>query len=109
MISAADTAISRRLSVFAGNSRFSPAGKNWYRPAENTGGCQAGLKIIEVNPGTDSAAKGLQKNDVLTHINDRPVANMDDVRTVMLDKSVGEIITIVVNRVDENNAAINLR
>ena len=63
-----------------------------------------GLQIIEVNPGSDAAVKGLLKNDVLTHINDRAVADMDDVRTVMLDKSVGEIITIVVKRVDENNA-----
>jgi len=64
----------------------------------------AGMKIIEMTNPSSGAEAGLQTNDIITHINGDPVMHMDDVRTTMLDKSVGEIITIVVKRVDKSGA-----
>ena len=61
-----------------------------------------GMKIIEINSSSGAAQAGLQNNDIITQINNQPIKHMDDIRTTMLDKSVGEIITIVVKREDKN-------
>jgi len=61
-----------------------------------------GMKILDINPSSDAQQAGIIKEDILTHIDAHPVMNMADVRTAMLDKSVGEIITIVVKRVGKN-------
>ena len=104
MISAAELTAASDYLFFLETADFPPQGRIGVVLQENQEGSTPGLQIIEVNPGSDAAAQGVLKNDVLTHIGDRPVGDMDDVRTVMLDKSVGEIITIMVKRVDEDNS-----
>ena len=105
MISAAELTAASDYLFFLETADFPPQGRIGVVLQKNPEGSTPGLQIIEVNPGSDAAAKGVLKNDVLTRIGDRPVGDMDDVRTVMLDKSVGEIITIEVKRVDENNVS----
>ena len=82
---------------------FPPQGKIGVVLQKSAEGEVPGMKIIKVNPSSNAARAGLQKNDILTNINNQPVMNMDDVRTTMLDKTVGEVITIVVKRVDEES------
>ena len=81
---------------------FSPQGKIGIVLQEIADLPIPGLKIIDINPSSHAEKAGIKKNDILTHIHNQQIANMDDVRTAMLDKSVGEVITIVLKRANED-------
>lgn len=82
---------------------FPPQGKIGIVLQKGTEGEISGMKIIEITPSSNALEAGLQVNDILTHIDNQPVMDMDDIRTVMLEKSAGEIIKVMVKRVDKKN------
>jgi uncharacterized iron-regulated protein len=82
---------------------FPPQGKIGIVLQKGAEGEIPGMKIIEINPSSNALQAGLQVNDILTHIDNQPVIDMDDIRTAMLEKSAGEIMKVMVKRVDKKN------
>ncbi len=58
----------------------------------------AGIFILELDPGSDAAQKGIQADDILTAINDNPITSMDDLNTVLYGCEVGETVEVIIFR-----------
>ena len=57
-----------------------------------------GLYITAVEPGSDAAAKGIERGDILISVNDTHITTPETLRTILYNCQVGEIVTAVVYR-----------
>jgi len=57
-----------------------------------------GLYVTQVEPGSDAAAKGIERGDILIRINDIPVTTADELSSVLYNCEVGETVTAVIYR-----------
>ena len=58
----------------------------------------AGIYITEVEETSDAAAKGIEPGDILTAINGVRVTDMDSLKSIILEYSVGDIVTAHIYR-----------
>jgi serine protease Do len=73
------------------------------------GDIQQGAVIVQVAPGSPAAEAGLQAGDVILRLNDKPVANADQLATVAHTLPKGATVPAVVRRGNETMLAqINL-
>ena len=56
----------------------------------------AGLYITEVESGSDAARKGIQEGDMLLYLGDARITSMDDLRTALYEREVGEAVEAIV-------------
>lgn len=77
---------------------FAPQGKIGVVLVEKDNDGTTEMEIIEVNPLSDAAKSGVKSRDILVGIEDQTVANMDDIKVALLNKLVGETISITVRR-----------
>ena len=57
-----------------------------------------GLYITEVTPGSDAAAKGVERGDILISINDTHITTADQLSSLLYGFEVGQTVTAVVYR-----------
>ena len=57
-----------------------------------------GVLVADVVPGSPAAAAGLEPGDVITHIDNRPVATASDVDSALAGKHAGEHVEIQYDR-----------
>ena len=57
-----------------------------------------GLYITEVTPGSDAAAKGIERGDILISINDTHITTADQLSSLLYGFEVGQTVTAVVYR-----------
>ncbi|MCL1880696.1 MAG: trypsin-like peptidase domain-containing protein [Oscillospiraceae bacterium] len=62
----------------------------------------SGLYVLSVNPNTPAAASGLSRGDIITHIEGETVASVQDIQTVIRDKTVGDEIELNIVRHDNH-------
>jgi S1-C subfamily serine protease len=77
---------------FAGGSRPLPP-----RLARELGR-EAGVEVVEVVPGSPAAAAGLRPEDLIVAVDDRPVAQVDDVLRLLVGDRIGKTIVLDVLR-----------
>ncbi|MBN8837459.1 MAG: PDZ domain-containing protein [Sphingobacteriia bacterium] len=58
----------------------------------------SGVKVIGIDENSVAAKSGLQKDDVVTKINDQEVKNVDDLRAALKDVKEGDSFSIEYNR-----------
>ena len=61
-------------------------------------GMPTGLLISYVNPKSDAYTKGLRANDILTHVNDQPVASLADVNSIKNNYTAGDSLKLTIYR-----------
>ena len=61
-------------------------------------GLPKGIYVTEVSPGSDALEKGLQKGDVITAVNGRPITTVAQVNHIKEDMKVGDSLTLSVYR-----------
>lgn len=57
-----------------------------------------GIVVVGVEPGSPAAKAGLQKYDVITKINEKPVNDYDQLQTILKEHKVGDTIMLEVFR-----------
>lgn len=57
-----------------------------------------GVCVSQVEPGSDSCAKGLQPGDILTHFNNQPITDPDYLNTLLQAALPGDSVTLTVYR-----------
>ena len=57
-----------------------------------------GLYITAVEPGSDAAAKGVERGDILISVNDTHITTPETLRTILYNCQVGQTVTAVVYR-----------
>ena len=57
-----------------------------------------GLYITEVDPGSDAAAKGIERGDILISINGAHITTADQLSSLLYGCEVGEVVTAIVYR-----------
>lgn len=57
-----------------------------------------GIAIVSVESGSAAAKANLEKGDIILKINDAKVTNVADFRYALYKYSIGDVITIVINR-----------
>jgi S1-C subfamily serine protease len=77
---------------FAGGSRPLPP-----RLARELGR-DAGVEVVEVVPGSPAATAGLRPEDLIVAVDDRPVAQVDDVLRLLVGDRIGKTIELDVLR-----------
>lgn len=63
-----------------------------------------GVKVSDVEENTASSKSGLKNGDIITHVNDKEVAGVDDVKNAIKDAKEGDSISIKYTR---DNKSIN--
>ena len=63
-------------------------------------GIPLGLQIVEVQPGSDIAAKGVKAGDILTHINGTPIYSFDASAAALNAYAPGDTVEITIFRRD---------
>ena len=58
----------------------------------------AGLYITHVDPGSDAQAKGIENGDMLLSIDGRRISTMEDLKSLLFDREVGETVEAVIYR-----------
>ena len=58
----------------------------------------AGLFIVELDPDSDAAEKGIQKEDILISVNGNHITSMDDLNYVLYGCSVGDTVETIIYR-----------
>lgn len=58
----------------------------------------AGLFIVELDPDSDAAQKGIQKEDILISVNGNHITSMDDLNYVLYGCSVGDTVETIIYR-----------
>ena len=61
----------------------------------------AGLYITRVIPGTDAERKGIQDGDILLSVNNQRIYSMEDLKSLLFDCEVGEIVEAIIYRSGE--------
>ncbi|MBT8333280.1 MAG: PDZ domain-containing protein, partial [Deltaproteobacteria bacterium] len=88
---------------FLETNDFAPQGKIGIVLIEKERDGTKEMEIIEVNPLSDAARSGVQSGDILVKIEDQAVMNMDDIKVVLMNKLVGDTVSIVVKRPLKDN------
>lgn len=60
----------------------------------------AGLRVISVDSSSDAYAKGVQKGDIITHINDQTIKQSNDVKALLTGKTPGDVVSLTIYRVE---------
>jgi len=58
----------------------------------------AGLYITNVEPGSDAHDKGIEDGDILLSVNNQRITTMEELKSVLFDCEVGEIVEAIVYR-----------
>ena len=58
----------------------------------------AGLYITSVAPGSDAEVKGIEHGDILLSVADQRIVSMDELKSVLYDREVGETVKVVIYR-----------
>ena len=58
----------------------------------------AGIFITQLDPDSDAAKKGIQTDDILTHINNISISSMDDMNSVLYGCNVGDAVDVIIFR-----------
>lgn len=58
----------------------------------------AGLYITQVEVGSDAARKGIQEGDMLLYLGDTRITSMDDLKTALYERQVGEAVEVIIYR-----------
>ena len=61
----------------------------------------AGLYITHVEPGSDAAARGIENGDMLLSINGQRITTMDELKALLYDMEVGQVVEAVIYRAGE--------
>ena len=61
----------------------------------------AGLYITHVDPGSDAHQKGIQDGDMLLNVDNHRITNMDELKSVLFDREVGETVEVIIYRSGE--------
>jgi S1-C subfamily serine protease len=73
-------------------------------------GIQAGLRITRIHGGSAAEEAGLQKGDIVTHVDDETVTGTGDLRTILARHQAGDRIELTVLRKGEKvNVTLMLR
>lgn len=68
--------------------------------SESTRGIPSGIYVAGVTEGTDAAAKGLRKGDIIHKINDTVITNTSDIQAELKKHVPGDTVTLTVFRGD---------
>jgi len=82
---------------------FPPPGKIGVvlQQSEMTG--RDGMVIIEINPKSDAINKGVMVKDILVNLDSWNIESMEDVRAALMERSVGETVSITIMRKTEKS------
>ena len=58
----------------------------------------AGLYITYVAPGSDAQAKGIENGDMLLSVDNQRITSMEELKAVLFDREVGEIVEAIIFR-----------
>ena len=58
----------------------------------------AGLYITSVAPGSDAEQKGIEHGDMLLSVDDQRIVSMDELKSLLYDREVGETVKVVIYR-----------
>ena len=61
----------------------------------------AGLYITHVDPGSDAYQKGIQDGDMLLNVDNHRITTMDELKSVLFDREVGETVEVIIYRSGE--------
>ena len=61
----------------------------------------AGLYITRVLPGSDALAKGIQEGDLLLSVDNHRITTMDELKSVLFDREVGQSVEAIIYRAGE--------
>lgn len=61
-------------------------------------GVQSGIIVMEVHPDSDAYAKGLQPQDIITHVDGEPVSDLSSVNKIKNTKKAGDTLKLTVFR-----------
>ena len=61
----------------------------------------AGLYITYVDPGSDAHQKGIQDGDMLLNVDNHRITTMDELKSVLFDREVGETVEVIIYRSGE--------
>ena len=61
----------------------------------------AGLYITHVEPGSDAYQKGIQDGDMLLNVDNHRITTMDELKSVLFDREVGETVEVIIYRSGE--------
>jgi len=62
----------------------------------------AGLYITHVTPGSDAHAKGIEDGDMLLSIDGQRITTMEDLKSLLFDREVGEVVEAIIYRGGEH-------
>lgn len=63
-----------------------------------------GLRIVDVDETTDAYEKGVQKGDIITHIDNVPVDNSNDITPILKSKVPGDQVKLTIYRMQGRKA-----
>ena len=58
----------------------------------------AGLYITHVTPGSDAHTKGIEDGDMLLSVDNQRITTMDELKSVLFDKEVGDVVEAIIFR-----------
>ena len=61
----------------------------------------AGLYITQVEAGSDAYQKGIQDGDMLLSVDNQRITTMDELKSVLFDREVGETVEVIIYRSGE--------
>ncbi len=61
----------------------------------------AGLYITQVDIGSDAHQKGIQDGDMLLSVDNQRITTMDELKSVLFDREVGETVDVIIYRSGE--------
>ena len=97
-VSAAELAATTDYLFLLESSEFAPTGKIGVVLLEKETDDGTKMEIVEISPQSNADEAGIQVDDILIFIDELAIHTMDDVRLALLDKAVGETVTIAVMR-----------
>ena len=65
----------------------------------------AGLYITYVDPGSDAYDKGIEDGDMLLSLNGQRITTMDELKSILYDREVGETVEVIIYRSGERYRA----
>ena len=65
----------------------------------------AGLYITHVDPGSDGYKQGIRDGDMLLRVDNQRITTMDELKSILYDREVGEIVEVIIYRSGERYRA----
>ena len=65
----------------------------------------AGLYITHVDPGSDGYKQGIRDGDMLLSVDNQRITTMDELKSILYDREVGEIVEVIIYRSGERYRA----